>query len=324
MATEAEAAPREIERRGRSRGHLARAWSRLVRKKIALICIGMLIILYAGGVFAPWVPTGYSYRDPDFAALGARAPSTAHWAGTDFAGRDIFTRVLWGIRNTVLLTVISMVTGGLIIGVSLGLISGYFGGRIDALIMRIGELFLAFPEILLAIIIAATMKPRIDTWVQWLEEETFIDLVESGGADYLVVAIVLVSLGWVGMARLVRGQILSLKESQMVEAALALGASTPRILFRHLLPNAISPIVVTVSAGMGAMIVTEIILSYLGLGIQPPRPSLGNMLLEGASISGLREKPWLLLAPGVVFWTLLLAWSLLGDALNDVLNPRTR
>lgn len=308
----------------RSRGHLARAWSRLVRKKVALACMVALVLLYSGGVFAHWIPTGYSYREPDYKALGAKPPSARHWAGTDFAGRDILTRVLWGIRNTVFLTVISMLTGGLIIGVTLGLVSGYLGGRVDSVIMRIGELFSAFPDILLVIIMAATLKPRIDGWVHWLQDHTFIKLVESGGADYIVVSLALVSFGWIGMARLVRGQILALKQTPHIEAAIALGASTPRLLFRHLLPNAISPIVVTVSMGMGTMIGTEIVLSWLGLGIQPPRPSLGTMLLEGGSLSALREKPWLLLAPGAVAWSLVMAWNLLGDALNDVLNPRTR
>ena len=319
-----EALVKERDRSARSRGHLARAWSRLIRKKIAVASVAALVILYSAGIFASWVPTGYSYRELDYSALGAKAPSTSHWAGTDFAGRDILTRVMWGIRNTVLLTVISMATGGLLIGVSLGLMAGYFRGKVDSLIMRVGELFTAFPEILLVIILAATLKPRIQSLVVFLEDHTFINLVKSGGADYIVVSLALVSFGWIGMARLVRGQILSLRETPAVEAAIALGASTPRILFRHLLPNAISPIVVTVSMGMGTMIGTEIILSWLGLGIQPPRPSLGTMLLEGGSLAALREKPWLLLAPGLVAWSLVLAWNLLGDQLNDVLNPRTR
>ena len=142
--------------------------------------------------------------------------------------------------------------------------------------------------------------------------------------DYLVVSLALVAFGWVGMARLVRGQVLYLKETQHIESAKAIGASTPRILFLHLLPNAISPIVVTVTMGMGVLIGTEIILSWLGLGIQPPRPSLGRMLLEGGNLSALREVPWLLLVPGIVVFVLVLSWNLLGDALNDVLNPRTR
>ena len=215
--------------------------------------------------------------------------------------------------------------GGLVIGVSLGLISGYIWGRVDDVIMRIGEVFASFPDILLVIIIAATLRPRLLEWVRWLEDNTAVDgLVRTGVVDYMVISLALVSFGWIGMARLVRGQILVLKETQYIESARAIGLSTPRILFRHLFPNAISPIVVTVSAGMGSMVGTEIVLSWLGLGIQPPRPSLGVMLLEGGSISVLQVMPWLLIAPGVVAWLMVLAWNLLGDALNDVLNPRTR
>ena len=149
-------------------------------------------------------------------------------------------------------------------------------------------------------------------------------LVKSGVADYLVISLALVSFSWVGMARLVRGQVLSLKSSQYVESAQATGASTSRILFIHLLPNAIGPIVVMVSMGMGTLIGTEIILSWLGLGIQPPRPSLGTMLLEAGSISALRVVPWMLIAPGIVAWSLVLCWNLFGDAMSDVLNPSTR
>ena len=250
----------------------------------------------------------------------------SHLAGTDRFGRDMFTRVLWGIQNTVILTVVAMLTGGLVIGVTLGLVSGYYGGRTDAIIMRAGEIFTSFPDILLAIILTATLRPRVVEWVRWVEDNSFFDgLVKSGVADYIVISLALVSFGWIGMARLVRGQILALRATQHVEAARAIGASTPRILFRHLLPNAISPIVVSVSMGMGSMVGVEIILSWLGIGIQPPRPSLGLMLFEGGvNLSILRNWPWILLAPGVASWLMVLAWNLLGDALNDVLNPRTR
>ena len=192
--------------------------------------------------------------------------------------------------------------------------------------MRTGEVFASFPDIFLVIIIAATLRPRILDFVRALEDRfDFLDgIVRIGVVDYFVVSIALVGFGWIGMARLVRGQILFLKETQYIEAAKASGASTARILFMHLLPNAIAPIVVTVSMGMGAYVGTEIILSWLGLGIQPPRPSLGTMLLQGGHISVIREEPWMLLAPGAAAWILILAWNLLGDALNDVLNPRTR
>jgi peptide/nickel transport system permease protein len=283
----------------------------------------VLVILYSVGIFAPLVAP-YEYTDQDYTAI-RKPPSAEHWAGTDLKGRDLLTRVLWGIQNTVIITVISMATGGLAIGVTLGLVSGYFGRWVDALIMRVGEVFASFPDILLVIILAATLGPRLRDFIRNVEDTTFLDgLVKAGLVDYMVISIALVSFSWFGMARVVRGQVLALKQTQFVDAARSVGASTPRILFTHLLPNAISPIVVLVTMGMGSMVGAEIILSWLGLGIQPPRPSLGVMLLEAGSLSALREVPWMLLSPGLIAWTLVLAWNLLGDALNDVLNPRTR
>lgn len=307
----------------RYRGHLVRAASRLVRKRLAVICMATLVLVYSGGIFASCVGP-YDYQQQDYTAIG-KPPSVEHWAGTDRVGRDVFTRVLWGVQNTVLLTVVAMLTGALPLGVSLGLVAGYAGKKLDALIMRLGEIAAVFPEFFLVIIIAATLGPRIRKWIIWVEDNTLLDgLVSSGVVDYFVISFALVSFGWIGMARLVRGQILYLKEMQYVDAARAIGASTSRILFRHLLPNAISPIVVNVTMGMGVFIGTEIFLSWIGLGIQPPRPSLGRMLLESGNIGTLRNQPWMLLAPGFVAWVLLLSWNLLGDALNDVLNPRTR
>ena len=312
-----------IEVRRRSQGHLSRAWSRLIRKRLAVICIVVLIVIYLLGIFAP-VLAPYKYTDQDYKAL-KQPPSAKHWAGTDLKGRDILTRAMWAIQNTLVITFVAMATGGLVIGVTLGLISGYFGGRIDSFIMRVGEVFSSFPDILLMILLAATIGPRVKNFVRAVEDDTFLDgLVSLGIADYFVISLALVSFGWIGMARLVRGQVLSLKETQYVEAAQSIGASTPRILFVHLLPNAISPIVVSVTMGMGSVVGAEIILSFLGLGVQPPRPSLGTMLFEAGSISALRVVPWMLLTPGIVAWTLVLCWNLLGDSLNDVLNPRTR
>ena len=281
------------------------------------------MLIYSLGILAPWIAP-YEYNFQDYTAI-RESPSLDHWAGTDLKGRDVFSRVLWGIQNTVIITFVTMATGGLILGVSLGLISGYMGGRTDSLIMRIGELFASFPDILLVILLAATLRLSVLNWIRWIEDNTFLDgLVKTGLADYLVVALALISFSWVGMARLVRGQILALKQTEYIEAARAVGVSTFRILLNHLFPNAIGPVVVTASMGMGALVGTEIILSWLGLGIQPPRPSLGTMLLEAGSISALRVVPWMLFAPGLIAWSLVLCWNLFGDALNDVLNPRTR
>ncbi len=317
------------------KGHLNLALSRLMRKRIAVACMAALLILYAGGALANWI-SPYGYADQDYTAI-RKPPSIvtdhgitgffteSHFAGTDRIGRDVFTRVLWGVQNTMVLTLVATLTGALVIGLTLGLVSGYYGGRVDGFIMRAGEMASSFPEIFLVLIIAATLRPRILEWVRWLEDNSTLDgLVRTGVVDYVVVAVALVSFSWIGTARLLRAQVFTLKATQFVESARAIGAPTHRIMFLHLLPNAISPIVVTVTMGMGSMVGTEIFLSWIGLGIQPPRPSLGVMLLQGGHISVLRSEPWLLLAPGIVAWLMVLAWNLMGDALNDVLNPRTR
>ena len=267
----------------KSKGHLSRAWARLIRKKVAVACMVVLAIIYVGGIFAPLVAP-YGYTDQDYRSI-KKPPSWDHLAGTDLKGRDVLTRVLWGIQNTVIITLVVMGTGGIVIGVTLGLVSGYFRRKIDAVIMRVGELFSSFPDIFLMILIAATLRPRILEWVRWLEDNTVVDgIVKSGIVDYFAISIALVSFSWIGMARLVRGQVLALMQTQFVESAQAVGASTPRILFVHLLPNAISPVVVTVSMGMGALVGTEIILSFLGLGIQPPTADWGSMVRDNATL----------------------------------------
>ena len=255
-------------------------------------------------------------------------PSFEHPLGTDRIGRDMLSRVIYGVRTTVIITLASVLTGSLLIGVFMGAAAGYFGRRVDTLIMRTGDIFLAFPGILLIILIAATVKPRVVEWTRGFEDWSGIDgIVRSGAVDYFVVFASLTLFSWVGMARLVRGQVLGLKESQYVEAARAMGASNLRIVFRHLLPNAISPVIVSVSMGMGAVAGSEVVLSWFGIGIQPPNPSLGRMILENFGISNLsilRDDPHLLLVPAVTIAVLIYAWNLLGDGLNDVLNPRTR
>ena len=306
-----------------SSSHLKNAVQRLMKKKIAVLCILILIIIYVSGLLASIIAP-YDYTAQDYSNI-KKPPSFEHIMGTDRAGRDVFTRVLWGVQNTAIITFVALITGGLIIGVGLGLLAGYKGGKIDSFIMRIGEISSSFPDILLVIILAATLRPRILDFVRYIEDSYgFSGLVKSGIADYLVVSLALVSFGWIGTARLMRAQVLSIKENQFVESARSIGASTNRILFVHLLTNSISPLIVSVTMGMGALVGTEIILSWLGLGIQPPRPSLGRMLLEGGSISVIRNEPWLLIGPGAIVFMMVLCWNLLGDALNDVLNPRTR
>ena len=306
------------------------ALRRLLRKKIAVACLAVIGIMYLAGAFTIFrSPTPYGYNDQNLSAETVKqGPSLAHPFGTDRLGRDLLTRVIYGLRTTVIITVASIMTGSLFLGIGMGLISGYFGRWLDSVIMRVGEVFLAFPGLLLVILIAATVKPRVKDWVEsWsggFENFTGIDLIQLGIVDYVVLFAALAAFSWVGMARLVRGQVLYVKQAQYVEAAVAMGASHWRILTSHVLPNIISPVVVVVSMGMGATAGSEIILSWLGIGIQPPTPSLGVMIFQNGNISVLRSDPHLILFPVLTVTVLIFAFNLLGDALNDALNPRTR
>ena len=239
-------------------------------------------------------------------------------------GRYILTRIIYGLRTTVIITVVTLVTGSLALGITMGLLAGYFGKWIDTLVMRVGEVTSAFPEIFLVLIIISTLKPPITDWVRSIEETVGIDIIRLGVVDYFVLSLALAIFSWFGMARLVRGQVLQARENQYVEAARAIGASTPRILTKHVLPNVMGPVIVMVSAGLAGVAGSEIFLSFLGIGIQPPTPSLGLMIFQNGSISVLRSDPHLLLFPVLTLSLLLFTFNLLGDAVNDAFNPRAR
>lgn len=311
-----------------SSGFWRQVWSRFRRRRLAFASLAIVTFIYMLGVLAPVIQT-HDYQDTNLLKT-QQGPDTENWLGTDRLGRDIYTRVVWGIQSTVIITVATFITGSLILGVTMGLVAGYFRGWLDAVIMRVGEVISAFPDILLIILLAATLRPRINDFVRNLEDSTGISgIVSSGVVDYLVIGIALLPLSWFGMMRLVRGQVLALREAEYVEAARAMGTSTPRILFRHIFPNVVSPVIVSVSFGIGAIALSEVVLSFLGLGVQPPRPSLGVMIGEvtargGASVSVLRDHPEQLLSPIIVVWLLIFCWNIIGDALNDVLNPRAR
>ena len=282
----------------------------------------IIAIMYGSGILAPLV-TPYDYNDQDL-SITKQSPSLSHPFGTDRLGRDNLTRIIYGLRTTVIITVVTLVTGSLALGITLGLVAGYFGRFIDTLIMRVGEGASAFPEIFLVLIIVSTFKPPITRWVREVEDLVGFDIVSLGVVDYLVLSLALAIFSWFGMARLVRGQVLQARENQYVEAARSIGASTPRILLRHLLPNVMSPVIVTVSAGLAAVAGSEVLISFLGIGIQPPTPSLGLMIFENGSISVLRSDPHLLLFPVLTLSLLLFTFNLLGDAVADAFNPRAR
>ena len=311
-----------------SRSHWQQVWANFRRRRLAFISLVIVAIIYLLGIIAPLIQT-HDYQETNIGKT-QQGPDNENWLGTDRLGRDIYTRVVWGIQTTVIITATTLITGSLFLGVTMGLMAGYFRGWIDAVIMRIGEVISAFPDILLIILLAATLRPKIVELARAIEDSTNITgLVSSGVVDYLVIGVALLPLSWFGMMRLVRGQVLALRDAEYVEAARAIGTSTPRILFRHILPNVVSPVIVSVSFGIGAIALSEVVLSFFGLGVQPPRPSLGVMIGEvtargGASVSVLRAHPEQLLAPIIVVWLLIFCWNIVGDALNDVFNPRAR
>ena len=281
----------------------------LLKKKVAVSVILVLIIVYIVGLFAPLIAP-YSYSETDLMNTQS-GPTLDHIFGTDRLGRDIFTRIIWGIQTTVIITIVGLVTGSLILGVSLGLVAGYFRGKADSIITRTGEVLAAFPDILLIIILAATLRPRIVDFARTIEDMSGINgIVSSGIVDFAVIGIALLPLSWFGMMRLVRGQVLSVGQREYVQAARIAGASNTRILFRHILPNVIGPIIVSASFGLGAVAGTEVFLSFLGLGVLPPHPSLGIMIADvtgrgASSVSVLKNHPEQILAPIAVVWILI-------------------
>lgn len=264
----------------------------------ALLLIGAAIVgvMSLGAVFAPWIAP----FDPNFINVDAllQPPSTLHLMGTDALGRDVFSRILFGGRVSLW---VGFVAVGIAtsIGLVLGLVSGYFGRIVDEIIMRGVDVMLCFPSFFLILAVIAFLEPSLTN-----------------------IMVVIGLTGWMGVARLVRAETLSIRERDYVQAARAAGAGSPRILFRHILPNAIGPVLVSATLGVAGAILTESSLSFLGLGVQPPDASWGNMLLEGKEVLGIAW--WLSVFPGLAILFTVLGYNLLGESLRDWLDPRLK
>jgi peptide/nickel transport system permease protein len=291
-------------------------WYRLRRNRPAMVGLVIIALMYFTAVFAPQIAP-YQYDKIDLENVRA-APSLQHLLGTDELGRDVFSRIVWAARSAAFVSV-TVTVFGLMLGIFFGVLSGYLGGWVDTLIMRLSDVLFAFPGLLFVFFIAATIKPGLEAWVRSIGLR---ELARSGYLDYLVVIIALGLVGWPGLARLIRGQLLSLKKRDYVLAAQAIGVPTWRIMLRHLLPNAMPPVIVAVSGGVGGIILSEATLSFLGIGLQPPNPSWGAMLYE---YYGYWRQPglWpLLFIPAAVLVAIVLAFNFLGDGLNEALNPQ--
>ena len=224
-----------------------------------------------------------------------------------------------------IVTVATAVTGGFVLPVLLGLLAGYRGGWVDSLINRLGEALGSLPDLMLLILLSATIRPRFDVFLRRFYAWPVIghDL-KAGAGDLVLVFLVLSVIGWVGGQRVIRAQVLSVRRSEYAESARSMGASTWRILLRHIYPNISWLVVLSISSSLGAAALSEIALTFFGLGVRPPNPSLGEMIFDASGARQVAAHPNLLLIPGLVAVLFFLSFNLLGDALNDVLNPKTR
>jgi peptide/nickel transport system permease protein len=270
-------------------------WARFRRHKLAVTGGLILLLLAIFAVSAPWI-AGHDPYSVDLRAY-RKPPSTDHLLGTDSSGRDVFSRLLHGgrISLSVGLVAVSVYT---LLGVSLGALSGYYGGLVDSAIMRLADIIMAFPALVLIITIASVVGPSIYN-----------------------VMLVIGFLGWPPIARIVRGMFLSLRTREFVLAARSAGVSNTRLIRRHLLPNAMAPVIVAATYGMATAILIEAGLSFLGLGVQPPTASWGNMLNAAQSISILETMPWLWVPPGLMIAMTVLSLNFIGDGLRDALDP---
>ena len=269
-------------------------WKRFRRNRFALAGGVVVAVLFAVSLLAPLITPW----DP--AAINAYQvllpPSVSHWMGTDELGRDVFTRVIFGTRISLYVGFVA-VGISMVIGTVVGLLSGFYGGWVDSILMRFVDIMLCFPTFFLILAMIALLEPSI--WI---------------------IMLVIGVTSWMGVARLVRAEVLSIKERDYIMAARTIGASDVRIIFRHILPNSAAPVLVAATLGIAGAILTESALSFLGIGVQPPTPSWGNILTSGKDY--LEFAWWLSLFPGLAILVTVLAYNLLGEGIRDALDPR--
>lgn len=279
-----------------SETYLQTVWRRFRRHKLAMVSLFLLIILSGAAILAPWIAP----HDPNaIAGPFAGAPSRDFWLGTDQIGRDMLSRLLYGMRISLLVGVMATLIST-VIGVLLGLIAGYFGGFADMLIMRFTDMVMSFPYMLLVLVAAAVFKPGL-----WS------------------IILILGFVDWPGIARLVRGNVLRLRETNFVKSSIVAGMPLRYILFSEILPNTAAPVLVYATTVLAMSMLDEAALSFLGMGVQLPTASLGNMLNGAESLTVLTKQPWMWLPPGIMIVVLVMAINFIGDALRDALDPKS-
>ena len=270
------------------------AWIKLRKNKLATLGFAILLCLIIVSLLTPWIAP-YSYDEQNL-MLGATAPSTAHWLGTDIFGRDMLTRIMYGGRVSLMVGFIATAVA-LVIGILWGSIAGFVGGRVDAVMMRIVDIMYALPFMIFIVLLMVVF-----------------------GRNILLLFVAIGAVEWLTMARIVRGQVMTLRKQEFVEAAYSMGLSRWAIIRRHIIPNTLGPVIVYTTLTIPSVMLLEAFLSFLGLGIQPPQSSWGLLINYG--VETMEEYPWLLIFPGITLSLTLFALNFLGDGLRDALDPR--
>jgi oligopeptide transport system permease protein len=282
------------------------AWRRLKRNKMAMAALGVLGLLILFSAAGPWA-SGYAF-DATNVDYGAQGPTRDHPMGTDLLGRDLMVRIMHGGRLSLAVGLIATLVS-FVIGVSYGATAGYFGGRIDNLMMRLVDILYAIPYMFLVIILLVVVDGLKNKY-GWTIDTVYLLFVALGAVQ------------WLTMARIVRGQVLSLRKKEFIEAAHSIGVSNASIIFRHLVPNALGPIIVYSTLTVPAVMLEEAFLSFLGLGVQAPRASWGTLISDGAQ--AMSVYPWMIVFPGLFLGVTLFSLNFLGDGLRDALDPQSR
>ncbi|MUT66869.1 ABC transporter permease [Paenibacillus sp. NEAU-GSW1] len=275
--------------------HAKQIWRKFARRKLPLWALATTLLLLAAGLIAPWLAP---YAPNEVTDVFGAAPSASLWLGTDQVGRDVLSRVIHGTRISLIIG-FSTVAIYVAFGALVGMLAGYYGKWIDMLLMRITDIFLSFPYMMIVLIIVSLL-----------------------GANVTTIVLVLALFKWPTVALLIRGSVLSIKEMDYAKAAIALGYSTPRILAKHIVPNALGPIIVNATFGVAGTILSEAGLSFLGMGVASPQASLGNMLHDAQSLTVLTDQPWLWLPAGAVILLIVLAINFVGDGLRDAFDAK--
>jgi peptide/nickel transport system permease protein len=276
----------------------ASLWKRFSRHRLAVISLGFMLVLIFIAIFAPFLHT----VDPTKTSLAdsLQSPSREHWLGTDLTGRDVWSRMAFATRIS-LIAGIGSIAIAVTIALVLGSLAGYYGGAVDMIVMRFADVIMCIPGLIIIMALVAVLGPGL-----------------------LNIIIAIGVLGWTGMTRLLRAQILAVREREFITSARCAGASNRRIMIRHVLPNAYQPLMVAATLGVAGAILTEAALSFLGFGILPPTSSWGEMLNSAKSLTRLQENPWLWVPPGMAILLTVLAINFIGDGLQDSLDPRQK